>query len=609
MKPIFNVFFGGMIAFTLLASPTASGQGVDVTISTPMSPPTWALLERELIRAQEDLCIAYFDKYFDDRGYLECVERWGGDDGPDDAIECVADWPILHALGADDIVLELYKKAWEGHLRQYTEAKTTEVPFARDGMFYKEFHVMFDWMHLGEELRVFNLQGLSDPNDSDLLRRARRFAGFYMNEDPGAPNYDPEHKIIRSLFYGSRGPLLRKATGLDWAGDPIEVENRFDLGHGEKSYEQMVFHFKDYNDIVGGHPQNLSATTLGLNAYMLTDEPKYRHWLLDYVDAWVERAKENDGIIPSNIGLDGTIGGETDGKWYGGVYGWGFSVEVPGSTAMAHRSRVYRGIIGFGNAFLLTGDRRYPATWSRMIDLINANAKTIDGKRQYPRMYGDEGWYEYQSSPWNYGALQCWFWTGLPADRARVAQMPWIRFLEGENPDYPERMLRAAFAELRQKAKRMREDQTTPDTRLADDPMDKNPATVRALNELMMGGLDPGRGGGPLHARLRYFDPIRRRAGLPSDVAALVERIGTKSLSVRLVNLNQGEARELIVQCGGYAEHEMSVVRQGDSSTPVKGATFGVRLEPGCGAQLIIEHQLYSRQPTLRFPWDRHDQR
>ena len=91
-----------------------------------------------------------------------------------------------------------------------------------------------------------------------------------MNEDPGAPNYDPKHKIIRSLFNGSRGPLLRKATALDWAGDPIEVEGRFRPGHGEHSYDQMLEHFKDYNDIVGDHPQNLLATSLALNAYMLT---------------------------------------------------------------------------------------------------------------------------------------------------------------------------------------------------------------------------------------------------------------------------------------------------------------------------------------------------
>ena len=38
---------------------------------------------------------------------------------------------------------------------------------------------------------------------------------------------------------------------------------------------------------------------------------------------------DNGGIIPTNIGLDGTIGGACGGKWYGGVYGWGFSVIDP----------------------------------------------------------------------------------------------------------------------------------------------------------------------------------------------------------------------------------------------------------------------------------------
>jgi hypothetical protein len=577
---------------------------VRLTVDTPMSPPGWALMERELIRAQEALCLQFFDKYFDERGYLECVERWGGDDGPDDAIECVADWPILHALGADDSVLTLYKKAWEGHLRQYTEAKTVEVPLARDGMFYKEFHTMFDWMHLGEELRVFNLQGLSDPNDRSLHQRARRFAGFYMNEDPGAPNYDPKHRIIRSLFNGSRGPLMRKATGLDWAGDPIEVAHRFDLGHGEKSYEQMVFHFKDYNDIVGGHPQNLSATTLGLNGYLLTGESKYREWLLDYVNAWVERTEENGGVTPSNIGLDGTIGGETDGKWYGGVYGWGFSVEVPGSGKMAHRPRVYRAIVGFGNAFLLTGDQRYVTTWTRMIDQINKNSKMIDGVTHYPRMFGDEGWYDYQKSPWNYGTLECWFWTGSEKNRQRVAENSWVKYLSGENPDYPVQALQRDFGALRSKAERMRNDTTTPDTRLADDPMDKNPATVRALSELMMAGLDPGRGGGPLHARLRYFDPIRRRAGVPDDIAALVDQVGKDSVSVTLVNINQSRAREFVVQCGAYAENEISIVSLDGVEVAVNGPSFHIKIEPGCGARLTLNHSLYSRQPTLHFPWD-----
>ncbi|MBT4867646.1 MAG: hypothetical protein HON53_21300, partial [Planctomycetaceae bacterium] len=104
-----------------------------VSIDTPTPPPDWAVQERELLRANAAACRVFFDRYFDERGYLQCVERWGGDDGPDDAIENCIYWPILHALGADDSVRAMYKKAWEGHLRQYTAAKTVDVPFARDG--------------------------------------------------------------------------------------------------------------------------------------------------------------------------------------------------------------------------------------------------------------------------------------------------------------------------------------------------------------------------------------------------------------------------------------------------------------------------------------------
>ena len=149
-----------------------------------------------------------------------------------------------------------------------------------------------------------------------------------MNEDPGAANYDPRHKIIRSLINGSRGPLLRRATGLDWAGDPIEVENRFKLGHGENTYAADGRPLQDYNDVVGDHPSNLSATTLALNAYMLTHELKYKKWILEYVDAWRERAIANNGILPSKVGLDGTVGGSA-GPWYAGVYGWDFGYKHP----------------------------------------------------------------------------------------------------------------------------------------------------------------------------------------------------------------------------------------------------------------------------------------
>src|SRR5687768_10009124 len=283
--PIFRLASAAL----LLCAPLLPAADAVLHVKTPMPPPAWALLEREVLKTSSEACEEFFAKYFDERGYLLCVERWGGDDGPDDAIENCAHWPLLHALGAPEVVFGLYKKAWEGHLRQYTLARTTKVPFARDGMYYKEFPVMFDWLHHAEGLTAFNLQGLADPRDERYRQRVRRFAGFYLNEDPVAPNYDPKHRIIRSLFNGSRGPLLRKATAVDWAGDPIEVENRFLPGHGERSYEEMLAHFQGYSDIVGDHPQNLQATSLAVNAFMLSGESKYRDWVLEYVDAWRER--------------------------------------------------------------------------------------------------------------------------------------------------------------------------------------------------------------------------------------------------------------------------------------------------------------------------------
>jgi hypothetical protein len=575
-----------------------------IRLETPMAPPAWALLERELLRAHHGACLEFFDHYFDDRGFLECVERWGGDDGPDDAIENVNDWPVLYAIGGDDAILARFKKAWEGHLRQYTKARTTEVPFARDGMYYKEFPVMFDWFHHGEGLSVFNLEGLCDPEDPRFRQRVVRYAGFYLNDDPGAPNYDPKVKIIRSLFNGSRGPLLRKATALDWAGDPIEVENRFRLGHGEHTYQQMLEHFQDYNDIVGDNPLNLGATNLALNAYMLTHDPRYKDWIIEYVDAWRQRMAANGGIIPSNIGLDGTIGGACGGKWYGGVYGWGFTVLDPVTRRRVHRNNHHVALNGFGNAFLLTGDDRFLDAWRKQIDAVNGHARTEGGRTLYPHMYGDQGWYDYRPDRYNPGVLELYYWSMKDQDRQRVRDFDWLAFLEGRAPSYPEAALRRDLDTIRRKVQAMRRDRTTPDTRLADDPMRYNPATVESLVRLTLGGLPPKHQGEVLQARVRYFDPARRRPGLPEDVAVLVDSLQDGSTSLILVNVNQADPRAVIVQGGGYGEHRCEQVAQEGRTTPVRDCRFHVWLAPGCGGRITVTMKRYAGVPTLAQPWD-----
>jgi hypothetical protein len=607
-------------------------------ITTPQAPPTWALLERQLLAAQTQACELFYARYFDERGYLLCVPRWSGDDGPDDALENVLNWTVLHALGGDDRVLELYKKALEGHFRQYTEARTTAVEMGREGMYYQEFHACFDWFHHGEAWSVIFLQGLSDPTDERLIARMRRWASWYMGDDPHVPNYDKEHKVIRSFFSGSRGPLLRPATALDWAGDPIDVEGRFDALHGETSFQEMLDHFRDYTDVIGDNHVNLGASTLGLVAYALTGEDAYRDWVLEYLGAWAERTRQNGGIVPSSVGLDGTIAGGYG--WYGGVYGWGFSVmQIPWRGQLGHRAVHSRTPFAFANAMLLTGDRTWVDLWRGVIDAVNANARVENDQTLYPHMYGrldrletlqrgeplealppsgPTGWYLFTPQKFAPGNQALWYWTGDRSALELTGDPPaWVRFLDGQDPTYPEQALRAELESVRRRVAAFRADRRAPDMTMSDDMNGFNPCATQALTELMLGGLPTGREVHVLHAQVRYFDPVRRRAGLPDQVGALVEQITEDGVVLQLVNLDPVAPRALIVQSGAYAEHQIVSVRQEPvtaAGTPVASeaaapaiaidqAQLTVRLAAGAGARLTLRLERYANLPTFAFPW------
>ncbi len=210
-----------LLLFALLSVQTVLSAEPAIVIDTPLPPPRWALMERALLDANSAAVEAFAGKYIDERGYLLHTPRWGTLDGPDDAIETYYNWTLLHALGGSDSVLALYKKGLEGHLRQYKELRTELTQLAKNGAYHKEFITMSDWFHTGEGMRGFFLWGLSEPTNPLLVERMKRFAGLYLNEDPEAPNYDPEKKIIKSLWTGSLGPMMHKATTYDWVGDPV----------------------------------------------------------------------------------------------------------------------------------------------------------------------------------------------------------------------------------------------------------------------------------------------------------------------------------------------------------------------------------------------------
>jgi hypothetical protein len=182
----------------------------------------------------------------------------------------------------------------------------------------------------------------------------------------------------------------------------------------------------------------------------------------------------------------------------------------------------------------------------------------------------------------------------------------WLGFLEGKVPDYPVRALQSDLSSVRRRVDMMRNDETTPDTRLADYLLDYNPAATNALVNLTLGGYFARGRIWVLHSRFRYFDPVNRRAGLPQDVGALVEKLGADSATVTLVNVNPIEPRTVVVQAGGYSEHRFDSVRvAGGAETTIGGPHLTVRLEPGSGSRIEFKMARYVNRPTFAFPWDR----
>lgn len=608
---------------SLLAAQMAFAQPA-VIIETPMSPPAWALMERALLDANSRAVEAFAEKYMDSRGYLLHTPRWGTLDGPDDAIETYYNWTLLHALGGSDSVLELYKKGLEGHLRQYKELRTEKTELATNGAYHKEFITMSDWFHTGEGMRAFFLWGLSEPTNPSLVQRTKRFAGLYMNEDPEAPNYDPEKKIIKSIWSGSKGPMLRKATVYDWVGDP--VPGTFHLLHNKAGtssmlnlmewYPRMLAHCEEYLDSVGDNFLNMAATLLGLNAYALTQEDKYRNWTIDYMTAWKERTRKTGGMIPSNVGLNGEPGGEYDGQWWKGTYGWNFTIFDGELQQIAHRNSFASATWpGFSIALLLTGDQSWIDVLRTQMDLIYKHKKVENGKTLLPKMYGDPRGYKHKGKPEFYHYTENLFTDLLTEiylwsmDRRDLERIPtregWIGFLEGNNPGYPEKALQADFEHIRSRMERMKNDPTTPDTRLADYLLGIVPSTTDQLVELTLGGYFSRGRIWVLHSRLRYFDSEKRRSGLPTDVAALVEKLTADSVTVTLVNTNQLKARSLNIQAGGYGEHQFTGVSWSGKRMDLNAPVVTVRLAPGAGTRLSFTMNRYSNRPTLAQPWDR----
>lgn len=638
---------------------------IKLTANVPVgAPPTWAVLERKLMEVMDRSVYPYLEKYTDETGALIWRDTWSGSrDGADDFYESFYNWPLYYLLGGGDHLLPLAQREWDAITRQLTDL----------GVLHKEYERGYDQFHQGESYIYFYFLCLADPTNPRNVERAKRFAGFYLNEDPEAANYDPEKKLIRAPHNGSGGPRWGFSDG----------EPRYGWSPGMRRYGLPytdvpgIEHYDDLKDPAmarrmgevmqarmgkGDVAGNLIVTSLVANAYLLTGEEKYRRWIVEYVDAWRQRARQNGGLLPDNVGLSGQVGEYMDGKWYGGLYGWTWPHGFYNIEMAA--------IVAGTNAFLLTGDDDYLALPRAQMDIVMdlgemrdprtlemslgqhwvdqlADADDEQGVFVVPYRYGDDGWFDYQplsvvypTAIWNVSMADA-DWARIEALRQAEAydwrqvipfrnkedcghEQPWLRYLAGDNPDYPEAILGATYSQVCRRLDLIRVDEADITRAHIHHWQQLNPVICEALVQLTLGAPQIIYNGGLLHCRVRYFDADRRRPGLPQDVAVLVTTLAPERTGLHLVNLSPFETRNVLVQAGAFGEHRFDTafypVRTSDYpgaqqeyaaprlETTMERVSVGdkwlhVVLPPATEMALELETSRYVNKPSYGLPW------
>lgn len=648
-------------------SQAAAPLSPQITATEPcLAPPAWAVLERKLFDVMDQAVYPFLAKYTHPDGTLIWNDTWyGSRDGADDFYESSFNWPLLYLLGGGDHLLELGQRQWDAITRQLTEF----------GLVHKEYELGYDQFHQAESYIYFYFLCLADPTNATNRARARRFAGFYLNEDPEAPNYDPEHNIIRAAHNGSGGPRWGFTDGdrsYRWSAnmrvyglpyhDVPGVDHYDDLKDEEKARRmgEVMAARMGRGDVA----TNLLVTSLIANAYLLTGDEKYRTWITTYVDGWLERAEANGGLLPDNVGPNGIVGELMEGKWYGGLYGWtwphgyyniGMAATVAGvNSYLITRDPRYLDLPRSQyDAIAALGEYRDPRTLSmslrhHWIGALADEDEAMEGQTWVvPYRYGDMGWFDYQPlSPIYPTAV--WAVSQTEEDWQRIERIrqaesldwrtvvtfrtkeesgherPWLRFLAGENPDYPLQILQAAYGAVARRLALIEADDEDLRGVYIHHWQELNPVVTEALVQLTLGAPQIVYNGGLLHCSLRYFDAERKRPGLPQDVAALVDHVSAQQVHVTLVNLSPFASRRVVIQAGGFGEHQFTEAAYSARTSDYPGSqkryaappltttteriavnakTLTVELPPATTIRLELGLARHVNQPSYALPW------
>ena len=363
-----------------------------ITASDRTEPPQWAILERKLISLIDESSLKFADRYTNSDNTLIWRSEWPGFDGSDDPYEGFMNFTLHYIMGGDPLLDKRHREIWDAITWQWTEY----------GQVVDEFDQAYDWMHHGEALLGFYWFALANPNVLKDRQRTKKFAALYTGENTKVDNWDPVHKIIKAPINGSGGAHYIH-TCEDWGPNRQILEEYlppFEDLTGQDPYQKRTPWHNDeiYREILekinermgmGDVPVNLTATGLVAHAYMYDHDEKYKTWVLEYLDAWKARTELNGGIIPDNIGLDGSIGTYNDGKWWGGYYGW----RWPHGALTILEPLTVAG----GNAVLLTqGDMSHLDLARSQMDFLWEMRKEESGEITVPNRHFDDGWRDYR---------------------------------------------------------------------------------------------------------------------------------------------------------------------------------------------------------------------
>ncbi|MFC0331377.1 hypothetical protein ACFOLF_23435 [Paenibacillus sepulcri] len=627
-----------------------SGERAEMPIlqaDTLWAPPQWALTERLLIDTLNEAASEFVARYTRPDGTLIWRDNWPGMDGSDDPYEAFMYLSLLYTIGGSEEVKRLSGFMWEALTWQWTAY----------GQIHNEFDGYYDWMHHGEGYLYFYFLGMSDPESLKNRQRTVKFAAMYTGDDPAAPNYDKELRLIRSPITGSRGPRF-DMTEEDWITHrgvldhypaPFEDLDGVDYASGtcrwsdDLIYRQIIQRMNE-RKAKGDVPLNLNATGLITHAFLFTGDEAYRMWVLGYLDAWRERTASNGGLTPDNVGLSGKIGEYNDGKWWGGYYGWrwphGFLTII---EPMINASM---------NALLLTGDKSQLDLARSQLDMNwSLGKEDQEGRWVTPNKHTDAGWTDYRIPNAVY-PIHLWSVSMSEEDLQRVRRIaipeflrqidipvvsgrnpdsgketkhfignliPWFLFMQGEFPEYPQRILDANYRLIAQQLGKMRSEAGDPanwdweDINGIHTWQEMCPVYMESLVQLTFGAPAHISHGGLQHARIRYYDGLGRRPGLPESVGALIDRISETSVTLTLVNLSLFEEKEVILQGGSFGEHAFRKAELYDEagsrtgSADASGKWLLVRLGRGAGVKLELQMDRYVNAPSYETPWQQAD--